>query len=225
MVAHEYPELENMFDDRLSVILMDEPVNQNTPGQRQYDKLRKSHRGLLAAADGGAEFIMVCDADDLIHRDLVRTVERHRPKHGFFVERGYGYHAAARRLFAIDHLPKVCNTAHVLRFESAGIPTSMDRSEERASVLLHVTHGEIRDEMGRRGTPLNVYPERGVVYLVAHGGNNSGLRPTGYSARRLRLRVKSLIRYRPLTKSVRGAFSLEPSNYASAETVPTPADD
>ena len=209
---------------RFALLRTAEPVPPDTPGQRMLDKLRKTHRGLLAAAGRGSRYVMPVDADDLVHRDLVRTVARDRPRHGFKLTRGYGLlrgDGRRGRLFAVPELHRVCGTSLVVDFETAGVPASFSRAEEDRCVLLGFAHGAVADELARRGTPLAEYPRRGAVYVVGHGGNESA-KKAGYCARRGRLLAKSVLRGRPLTGSVRRAFALDPHADGAADPAAGP---
>lgn len=57
----------------------------------RLNKQRKVLRALLHLKDEPPEMVMSVDADDLIHRDLIRHVKRTPNSDGFIVNRGYRY--------------------------------------------------------------------------------------------------------------------------------------
>lgn len=153
------------------------------------DKGSKLSVGLLAAREHAPDHVMIVDADDFVHRDLVRWVgAQPADATGWLVADGWRYSSARGAGERIDDLHRVCGTCYIVPWRAydvpADLPTSASQEEvldafgERARFIL----GKHRDAdrwLADHGFPLAPLPFAGSVYHVDTGENHSGKRIDG----------------------------------------------
>ncbi|WP_156760948.1 glycosyltransferase family 2 protein [Microbacterium karelineae] len=153
------------------------------------DKGSKLGVGLLAAREYEPDHVMVVDADDFVHRDLVRWVgARSAESGGWLIADGWRYSSARGAGERIDDLYRVCGTCYIVPWRAYAVPellpTTASQDEviaafgERARFVL----GKHRDAdlwFAEHGFPLEPLPFPGSVYHVDTGENHSGKRIDG----------------------------------------------
>ncbi|MDX1889116.1 glycosyltransferase family A protein [Mycolicibacterium sp. 050158] len=154
-----------------------------------WDKGTKTGVALAWLRASPPDYVMLLDADDFIHRDLVAYVHRHPTSPGWVVKRGYAY-SRRRNVYAWRRrLDRICGTSFILPFAALGVPPSLrvDATAEAVAdafgddVLEQVLAGHryALDWWRRRGRHLQTLPFAGVVYHLDTGENHSGNRLLG----------------------------------------------
>lgn len=153
------------------------------------DKGSKLAVGLLAARAHEPDFVMVFDADDFVHRDLVRWVGAQDPASpGWYIADGWRYSSARGAGERIDDLYRVCGTCYVVPWRAYAVPEGLPASATQAEVLeafgerARFILGKHRDAdvwFAEHGFPLAPLPFAGSVYHVDTGENHSGKRIDG----------------------------------------------
>lgn len=152
-------------------------------GPSIWDKGTKVCTGLIAARDLGADYVMLVDADDFVHRDLAAHVRDHPGRPGWVLRRGWTYsrsrnaYALRRRLF------RVCGTSFIIPLDAFGVPSDLGVAASQ-HVLADAFGEYLEDILGNhryalewwraRGRELDPLPFAGAVYHVDTGENHSG---------------------------------------------------
>jgi len=153
------------------------------------DKGSKLAVGLLAARAYSPDYVMVTDADDFVHRDLVRWVgEQPAGSSGWFVADGWRYSAHRGAGERIDDLYRVCGTCYIAPWSAYAVPDELpitatqaevwDAFGDRARFILG-KHRDAEKWFEAHGYPLEKLPVPGSVYHVDTGENHSGKRIEG----------------------------------------------
>jgi hypothetical protein len=95
--------------------------------EARKDKRRK--RGVIAAEvrRQGGGYYMYLDADDIIHRDLVRTIRQDNNGVGYLIDAGYALDFANRRIAGIPgvwnkRFDEVCGSSGIIRYFEEDLP-------------------------------------------------------------------------------------------------------
>ncbi|MEM7406395.1 MAG: glycosyltransferase family A protein [Pseudomonadota bacterium] len=215
VVCHEEPELCTRFDERLEFRRVDyAPPTPASFDERAgvADKFRKLRVALTAARHFNPNYVMLRDADDLVHRDLVRFVHESGHPNGWLVEHGFVAPLGSPWLFSRARFWQLCGTSSILNARLAGLAGGSDGTEDDC-VLLDFGHHELPIELERRGQPLANIPFPAAVYRTRHGDNNSHGRGPHW-ARSLIMRSQWKLFFRDLgarrwaTRGLRQQFGL-----------------
>ena len=189
--GHEWPALPELDDPRVLFLRCDIPPPKS-PAHFRRDKMRK--RRLIAAAlraRGGGYFFPL-DADDLVHRDLVRHVRATDNGRGYLVEKGFALDHANGVLAPIPGawsvpFDRTCGSSAVLFFEEGELPEDGELVEGLYFNLFqsHAYWPIIAEEFGR---PLDPVPFPAGVYVVNHAQNLS------FQLQRRGVRTENIIR-------------------------------
>jgi hypothetical protein len=160
-----------------------EPTNVQDAGRDKSRKRRLIGAWLGERLDSGAVHVMFLDADDLVHRDVVRHTLAH--EHGsYLVKDAYSFDLTRRLL---QHRPEGFDWARgscfVCRFTLDELPTSADETTSAFAQFGaspdqrgHLEYPELATELGRRPVP---FPFAAAVYTVNHPESTWGRRSGG----------------------------------------------
>lgn len=153
------------------------------------DKGSKLAVGLLAARAYSPDYVMVTDADDFVHRELVRWVgEQPEGSPGWYVADGWRYSALRGAGERIDDLYRVCGTCYIAPWSAYAVPDELPVSASQAEVweafgerarFILGKHRDAEKWFAEHGYPLERLPVPGSVYHVDTGENHSGKRIDG----------------------------------------------
>ena len=191
----------------LTVIEEPFPLPERTTTARMTDKWSKVKRGLIAAREQGAGYIMICDADDCVSRRLAAFCNAALPCSGWSFDRAFVHDENSRWLFLRDNFSQLCGTSAIVWAELHDLPQSMEQRIDDFFLLCH-GHGVISDYMVKVGRPLVSLPFPGAVYCTGTGENDSGFRFANWRSRRLAL--QKLWKSRYLSKRRIAEFGLFP---------------
>lgn len=147
-----------------------------------WDKGTKVGAGLLAARRFSPDYIMIFDADDFVHRDIVDFVSRNPGQSGWFIDEGWVYSRTRNGYRAQHRFNEKCGTSYILDVDAYGLPQDIDETATQSEIAegfgdrLRTIMGAHRhaiawhSEHGRRLSPL---PFRGAIYHVDTGENHS----------------------------------------------------
>ena len=170
-----------------------------------WDKGTKLGVGLLKAREFDADWVMIFDADDFVHRGLTAFVHAHPGAPGFVVSEGWMYSASRDEIREVDEFNRTCGTSFLLPYEAYEVPANLgvgatqqqlaDGFGERLFRVMGA-HRDAIDWYTAHGRELIPVPFRAAIYRVETGENHSGKRMFG--------------RARPVPRSVSRDFGLPP---------------
>lgn len=146
------------------------------------DKGSKIGAGLIAARQYNPDWVMIFDADDFVHRDLVDFVHRHADAPGWVIQRGWIYSRARNGYRAQDGFNRTCGTSYVIPFSAYDVPNSIDVGASQQEIIdafgdvlpnIMGAHRNATSWHASRGRELRAVPFRAAVYHVDTGENHS----------------------------------------------------
>lgn len=146
------------------------------------DKGSKIGIGLIAAQAYSPDWVMIFDADDFIHRDLTRFVERHPDSAGWIIDEGWIYSHSRNGYRKQSEFNRTCGTSYIIPFSAYDVPDNLtveasqdEVVEAYGEVLPNIlgAHRNARAWHSARGLQLRNLPFRGAVYHVDTGENHS----------------------------------------------------
>lgn len=185
VACHDEPDLGSDAAPNLHILPVSfpEPTNTQDAGRDKARKRRAIGAWLRERLDGGAVYVMFLDADDLVHRDVVRHTLAH--EHGSYLVRDAYSFDFRRRL--LQHRPEGFDWARgscfVCRFTTDELPTSADETTSAFAQFGaspdqrgHLEYPELATELGRAPVP---FPFAAAAYTVNHQESTWGRRTGG----------------------------------------------
>jgi O-antigen/teichoic acid export membrane protein len=180
VACHEPPDLGAEAGVKILTAAFPPPVAQSTG---KYDKARKRRfAGAWLRRELGGEdvYVMFLDADDLIHRDLLRHAFAHG-QGSYLIDQGYVFDSASGVLWRRGtDFHQICGSSFVCAFGPEDLPTSWeDDTAPFAQFGVgpdqrdHREYDQVAAELGR---PAADVPFPGVLYLVNHPESRWGQR-------------------------------------------------
>ena len=192
MACHEVPShIPN--DERIKII----PVDFASPfigGNYHSDKHEKLKTGLSYYYGNPTSMYMILDADDVVHRELVKFVIKRSPKN-YLVRHGYVYNGGKFLRAHRGNFDQLCG--------SVCISTHKDFMEGRIPLFeghQNIRHSKTIEE------DFEAIPFYAVVKCVGYGQNWT--RTDFFWAKTFRRTVRNALMMRPITNKIRQQFSI-----------------
>lgn len=175
--------------DRMRFVQVDFPAPAPAAGPQTdraafvWDKGTKIGIGLIAASEYDPDYVMIFDADDFLHRDLVRFVRDHPSEAGWVISRGVVYSRRRNVYRQKNHFNRSCGTSYIVAYDAYGVPQHLTPSATQGVVAdgfgdrlnrILGAHREALEWFAGHGVQLRRLPFRGAVYQVDTGENHSG---------------------------------------------------
>ena len=174
--GHERPDLKILDDPRITFIESPRPVP-NGSSDFRADKGFKRRIIATEARWAGGGYFFPLDADDLVHRDVVKHVLADDNRRGYVMTTGYAEDYQGGRLAPIPgawtlSFDRVCGSAIVLYFEPDDLPTSPE-SKDKVYFDLFSHHAYWAGTAEEYRGPLDPIPFPAGVYALNTGQNIS----------------------------------------------------
>jgi hypothetical protein len=91
VAGHDRPDVAELSDPRVTFITVDTPKPEGHTA-RVADAGNKREATLQRIRGAGGGYVMMLDADDLVHRELVAFVRQDQHPHGYIIDKGYVEH-------------------------------------------------------------------------------------------------------------------------------------
>jgi hypothetical protein len=173
--------------DRVTSVVVDFPAPA-APGAPTsfkaivWDKGTKLGIGLIAARDHAPDYVMIIDADDFVHRDIVAFTSAHAGASGWYISRGWRYSGTRNVYRSLRGFHLQCGSAYILPFAAYAVPDDatvdlgqdavFDVFGDRLATILG-SHMRVVQWAKRHGYKLVPLPFRGAVHHVDTGENHS----------------------------------------------------
>ena len=248
VVCHEPPPIAQANDPRVAMVPLDVPVPARNNDAMCVDKVLKVSAGIATLQSRGVRYIGICDADDLVHRELGEFIASRDGENGWYapvmLTYAYGGRWIRRRVMP-DAIagPFAIVRADLLRFDEPPFrgwwvdDLRADREDaylatlaaERRPVCTMVAAGHPRycELLAREGRPLAALPFSAHLMInhddstsSVEGGAGSAQRPT--AAQIVRHAHHWVPQLRPLTAAMRRDFTIPfavPDAYAGASVL------
>jgi hypothetical protein len=143
--------------------------------RKRIDKCWKLCSGHLAARTHNLNFNLVfqLDADDLIHRDLVKHVMESPSSPGWQMRLGYELDHMSKRLYPTDRIHQICGSTFMVSRETALRP-AYDGDPFFNSIFIVHGHHTIQEYWSEQKLSVRGVPFRSVLYRVNNSASIRG---------------------------------------------------
>lgn len=184
IVGHEKPEfLENILDDVSNLYFqelseLDPPIVtlNKTENQISYEKDRCSKilKGIvfLRKIEKISHWFPL-DADDLIHKNLVKTLSESKRFDAIIINRGYVYYKLNNILNLENNFSSYCGSSAILSDKLISINLFDSDRDSRNFIFDQISHVHMRQELEKRKLKISVPRKRLVAYCRDNGENIS----------------------------------------------------
>lgn len=164
------------------------PSLPNMSRRKVNDKYSKFKIGLMATfEDPESEFIMLVDADDLVHKRLVEFCLENRANPacsgGHTITQGYNWAVGTDFFRKIVGFHKVCGTCNIVKIVNEEreqyLKTKQIDCFDRKKHWLYAGHASVFQRIRNLGRGTTKVPFPAAVYVTNTGNNISGTRATG----------------------------------------------
>lgn len=179
IAGNEQPDIPELGDPRVEFLVCPSPEKSTlTKKEMMWDKGSKKERLGKRLRQLGGGFLMLVDADDLVHRDVVSHARK--STHGCIARMGYSLDVRRSAIFDLPALTgrpfdQTCGTCAVVRFSVEDLPApdsdwqaSSDLYFYRLSFASHRKWAKVAVEHQR---PLADFPFPATAYIVNHSSN------------------------------------------------------
>lgn len=152
--------------------------------RRRGDKYSKVKLGFASAlTDPNSEFVMIVDADDLIHRDVARYALDNDSPGGHTVTSGYGWRLGDDYFREMGHFFAICGSCNAVRVHQWEKDRYLETNDincwDRPNYWLYAGHASMHKRLRNSGFHTSKFPFRAAVYVVGTGSNISGTSKAG----------------------------------------------
>lgn len=184
VVGHEQPDLDfGSYSERVFWVAAEHDVPPVRKGgsfakfadfNRIEDKNKKTMLGMRMLRRFSVSAWFVLDADDLLHRDLVRVWASQPRQAGWVIDRGYIYYSDVERVLPTTRLTHICGSTTIIDASVFALPEGT-HSNGPSKVPWHfLSHSDMRAFLVEKTGGMSVdFPLHGIAYTLATGDNVS----------------------------------------------------
>jgi hypothetical protein len=137
----------------------------------RLDKGKRVLSGVLRASD--ADFIMVVDDDDFIHKDVTSFVEKNHYCDGWYISKGFVWSVGSKFLYKYSDFNNICGSSLIVRTSLYSLPESLDVASEKYIKDFFGSHRFIVEYAESVRKELKPLPFFGAIYRVGHPCSHS----------------------------------------------------
>ena len=172
----------------------------------RYDKGMKVYHGIKNSNKNSSKYIMVVDADDLIHKNIAKTVENNNIP-GFCVKKGYIWNGKSFFCLKDKNFDEKCGTSLIIRKDLLDIDFTSNKIDKVKVMQNLGSHRFIKEKLQKNGHSLKEIEYYCSVYMVDHGENHSSSNYSKYINKKINFR-----NYISLIKKLKFFFSYTAKN-------------
>ncbi len=222
VICHETPDIQ-FHHSAIHYINVDfsppnsrENLNKNS---LRRDKIHKIMIGLKYARCFSPNHVMFVDADDCISSRIAAFVNQHPEIDGWYFSSGYVYQEGSRWIYyRKSAFNKWCGTSHIIRFDRLSFFEQYIPSEDFFELLRD--HRALSNNLKQKGMQLQSLPFPGTVYIIGNGDNiyqSDWERLHNSNRGKSFFKIKEMLKFRPLSRSLREEFGLYPLSFQSED--------
>ena len=218
VVGHEKPNIPwDIFTDKVSWVTVTHdlpPIRQGGSFSKyaDFDRIldirRKHSQGMRHLKKQGVTDWFVLDADDLVHKDFVRTLTCLPRQSGWLIRSGYLWYQDLQRWMPSDQMLNLCGSTVVISSSMFEVPSTSCDEELGKIPWGRMSHSDMESFLlpHLAGADPN-FPLRAVAYTLSHGDNCSDEFRDSMMAR-AKLWIKKRLRTRKLNQEFCEIFGI-----------------
>ncbi|GBO82757.1 hypothetical protein A6779_09085 [Marinobacter adhaerens] len=148
------------------------------------------------------------DADDLIHKDFVKSCSDLSERDGIIFDRGYFFFKNTGIINKSDSFSAYCGSSAVISSSTFDIPKSIEGQSFRATPFGDVSHVNMKKHMEKQGLSIATPEERLVMYVRDNGENISNAAYCNTWDRKLKKTIKMLIKTQGSPRKIKKDFGI-----------------
>ncbi|GEM_PF-478876 len=217
VVGHEKPNLSNIAWQTADYITspFDVPPIKKAGSYKYYkefkrilDKYRKIATGLNFLRQENISYVMVLDADDILHKNLVSYVINTKNTNGYIIRKGYQFYSKSKRLVYRQDLDKICGSTTLIHADLVPFPETVNDETISSIPWCHLSHSDMEAYFLQKNKPLKIIPFEGAMYVMQHGQNASDEFRESLRSK-LREGLKILLKGKPTSANLLADFGIQ----------------
>jgi hypothetical protein len=177
IACHEAPRIDETLDSRVTVLQVDFDIPRFR-WEMEIDRMRKAEVIGAALKAQGAGWMFLLDADDLVSRDLGKTIVESGAK-AVVVKRGYRLDAKSGAYQSLGRLWGKCGSCAAVRWDASELPaTPLVDNPPLFHEFCEARHYDLPQFFSARRWNWRFLEAPLVTYVVNHGSNHSELTKT-----------------------------------------------
>lgn len=199
----------------------DNEIQRETYLRYEADRCSKIHKGILelGKSNTGITHWFALDADDLIHREFVESLQPYAVFDAIIMDRGYTYFKNSGFLNYEDEFSAYCGSSAVLSDKLFKNQSDVVFGENFRTIPFGaISHVSMKSKLVEQGHSIAIPEKRLVTYVRDNGDNTSSKAYCGTFLKRLKQKFKMRMKTKPLTKSIKSDFGIDQSTGSHSST-------
>jgi len=195
IVCNETPNLSQNFKNTTILntnIIINKPYCLNVG---RIDKQQKVYRGLIYTRDLIPNYVMILDADDLIHKNLVSYTNQNSKYDGFIINKGFRHDIGKSKLAKLHWFHLVSGSSVIFPYDPHDFET-YNKTSYMNFYMTKIDHNKnIEKDFRTRNIKYKKVPFFAAIYTRGHGGHlrDVGVRPRVPSIKQKMDRLRKII--------------------------------
>lgn len=148
------------------------------------------------------------DADDVIHKDFVKVLQKYDPADNVVLDNGYFYYKSTGIINMEDEFSAYCGSSSVLSDDLFKISSEVNSVNFRSIPFGAVSHVHMRKYLIGKGFKVFVPKDRLIMYVRENGENISNAAYCNTVYGKFKRFAKMILRYKFLSKELKSNFGI-----------------
>jgi hypothetical protein len=225
VVGHDKPDFFNVDTyqnhNKVEFIYFDElePPNRSLFGGEQLqlmyevDRCTKIAKGMLVLQSCDISNWFALDADDLIHKDMVKLLTKWNASQPIIFDNGYFLYDHLHLLNKTQQFSLYCGSCCIIPANMTQVPKVIDSNCYRTIFFGKYSHVLYKTEFVEQGITYFIPDQRLTMYVRSHGENISLQISRQKHIEKIIVKIRKVLgmvkNYTPLTDKVRADFSID----------------
>lgn len=176
----------------------------------EFDRCNKILEGIIFLRKSATDIThwFALDADDLIRKNFVSSLQEYRSADAIILEYGFFYFKNAGILNKENNFSAYCGSSAVVADSLVRIPDEIDGDSFRCIPFGSISHVNMGKTLKSQGYNVKTCTDRIVMYVRDNGENISNAAYCDTPYKKIKKYIKMLLRIRFFSKKMRESFGL-----------------
>ncbi|EXJ09018.1 hypothetical protein [Nitrincola nitratireducens] len=208
IACHEIPPIKEEYKSFVTFINVNSPIPKNRAEMLADKGYKKQAIGNYLRQKKGSTYLMLLDADDLIHRNLVDYVLKNKNPHGYLINKGYMYYFGAKKILPITKsFDQQCGSCAIFYLTHDELPLTLKDEDNRYSRFK--SHRLWSQQAKSEERPLQAIPYPAAIYIRTDDISLSSQILPHKGFKRLRILIKRLLIEKTISEAIKIDFAIE----------------
>ncbi|MBY6070316.1 glycosyltransferase family 2 protein [Marinobacter salsuginis] len=220
VVGHDCPEFlnDNSYQNSKCEFLkysdFEPPVAGEVEAENQlkyeFDRCTKIRRDIIHLRNQYPSIThwFALDADDLLRNDFVKTLENYQDSQVIILDNGYFYFKNSGIINEENEFSTYCGSSAVISDKVFSLPDTVDEKSFKSTPFGNISHVHMKQRLEADGWSISIPSERIIMYVRDNGENISNDAYCNTPYKKFKKIVKSVLRYKSVSKDVKASFGL-----------------